>query len=145
MARNPGKLLTYESRFSNQMLKPSPSYYFISCFLNLSIYHFLFIITFINCLNLLNSSLAFIFFFSFLFQSFFWFFFRENIKKDSNICFLQQLIHDIPSFLPSFFQKEEEAKILTPPKIIHYMSPLLNLCDMKNAFLLKLFQKNVPS
>ena len=106
MARNPGKLLTYESRFSNQMLKPSPSYYFISCFLNLSIYHFLFIITFINCLNLLNSSLAFIFFFSFLFQSFFWFFFRENIKKDSNICFLQQLIHDIPSFLPSFRKKK---------------------------------------
>ena len=106
MARNPGKLLTYDSRFSNQMLKPSPSYYFISCFLNLSIYHFLFIITFINCLNLLNSSLAFIFFFSFLFQSFFWFFFRENIKKDSNICFLQQLIHDIPSFLPSFRKKK---------------------------------------
>ena len=106
MARNPGKLLTYESRFSNQMLKPSPSYYFISCFLNLSIYHFLFIITFINCLNLLNSSLAFIFFFYFLFQSFFWFFFRENIKKDSNICFLQQLIHDIPSFLPSFRKKK---------------------------------------
>ena len=95
-----------ESRFSNQMLKPSLSYYFISCFLNLSIYHFLFIITFINCLNLLNSSLAFIFFFSFLFQSFFWFFFRENIKKDSNICFLQQLIHDIPSFLPSFRKKK---------------------------------------